>query len=382
MTDLLRNIRVLDLTRLLPGPLCTLHMADQGAEVIKVEDTGSGDYARSEMALNTSMSHLFHILNRGKRSITLDLRDSEGRDQLLALVRTADVVIESFRPGVMDRLGIGPATLRAVKPDLIVCSLSAYGQTGPRAQQPAHDNNMLALTGIADQFGRGPSGEIVGPNFQIADIAGGSLTALSAVAMALFRRERTGQGATLDISMAEAALAAAVMPLAAMQLRGGETAPAGADMLTGMLPCYRYYQTKDDRQIAVGALEPKFWRVLCQLIGRDDLAERGRDPSKGEGSVHEEMEKVFRSKSFGEWQHLLSDIEACVTPVLRLDEALQDPQLQARGALYTVHDRDDGPLCLPASPIVVDGDRARPTEPAPRQGEHNGLYLPGKKDGG
>ncbi|MCQ8185384.1 CaiB/BaiF CoA transferase family protein [Parvularcula maris] len=383
MTNLLQGIRVLDLTRLLPGPLCTLYMADQGAEVIKVEDEGAGDYARSEMAMGVSMSHLFHLLNRQKKSVTLDLREPEGRAALLRLVEAADVLVESFRPGVMDRLGLGSAVLREAKPDLIVCSMTAYGQTGPYRSQPAHDNNMLALTGIADQLPRAAGGEIGSPNFQIADIAGGSLTALSSIAMALFRRERTGEGATLDISLAEAALAAAVMPLATMQLRGGETPPPGGDMLTGLLPCYRYYETKDGRQIAMGALEGKFWRAFCEAAGRQDLADKGRDMTRGEGSTHHQTELLFRSRTFDEWRALLEGLEACVTPVLTLSEALNDPHLEERRVFYDVHDHEDGAIRHVASPIVVDGKRARPGQPAPRQGEHNeeilGSRTPGAK---
>jgi crotonobetainyl-CoA:carnitine CoA-transferase CaiB-like acyl-CoA transferase len=375
MTDLLEGIRVLDLTRLLPGPLCTLYMADQGAEVIKIEDEGAGDYARSEMALGISMSHLFHAINRGKKSVTLDLRSDEGREAFFRLLPTADVVVESFRPGAMERLGLGHEVLQEHKQDLIICSMSAYGQTGPRRGEPAHDNNMLALTGIADQLPRTASGEIGSPNFQIADIAGGSLTALSAISMALFRRERTGKGAVLDISLAEAALAAAVMPFATRQLRGGDTPPPGQDMLTGMLPCYRYYETKDGRQIAMGALEPKFWATFCEAAGRPDLTLRGRDMSRGEGSGHHETEALFRTKTFVEWRALLEDLPACVTPVLTLTEALDDPHLKERGAFYSLTDSSDGEILHLASPIVVDGRRAAPNEEAPRQGQHNAQIL-------
>jgi crotonobetainyl-CoA:carnitine CoA-transferase CaiB-like acyl-CoA transferase len=327
------------------------------------------------MALGISMSHLFHLLNRQKKSVTLDLRSPEGRTALLELVRSADVLVESFRPGVMDRLGLGADVLRGAKSDLVICSMTAYGQTGPYRSLPAHDNNMLALTGIADQLSRSVSGEIGSPNFQIADIAGGSLTALSAVAMALFRRERTGQGAVLDISLAEAALAAAVMPLATMQLRGGETPPPGGDMLTGLLPCYRYYETKDGRQIAMGALEAKFWRTFCEKAERPDLADRSRDMTRGEGSAHHETELLFRSRTFAEWRDLLAGVEACVTPVLTLEEALEDPHLQERGVFYEAEDPADGRLLHVASPFVVDGQRSRPNVPAPRQGEHNDELL-------
>jgi crotonobetainyl-CoA:carnitine CoA-transferase CaiB-like acyl-CoA transferase len=373
MVGLLDGIRVLDLTRLLPGPLATMHMADQGAEVIKVEDPGRGDYAREDMAFGMAMSPIFHALNRGKKSVVIDLRTDDGRSDFMDLVEGADIVVESFRPGVMDRLGIGPSTLRARKNDLIICSMSAYGQTGPRRNEPAHDNNMLALTGIADQFPR-QAGRIAAPNYQIADVAGGSLTALAGIAMALFRRERTGEGAFLDISMADGALASAIIPFTSMQLRGEPPKP-GEDILTGLLPCYGYYETKDGRQIAMGALEPKFWQLFCDRAGRPDLMAKGLAMGPEGKAAKAEVADLFRSRTFEEWRALLEDADACVTPVLTLDESLEDPQVTARGMVYEADDPQDGTMLRLASPFVVNGERARPSAPAPRHGEHSAEYL-------
>ncbi|MEM6748108.1 MAG: CoA transferase [Pseudomonadota bacterium] len=378
MTALLEGVRVLDLTRLLPGPLCTMHLADQGAEVIKVEDKNRGDYARSDMAFGVSMSHLFHAVNRGKRSITLDLSSDDDRNAFLALVDTADVVVESFRPGVMDRLGVSHAQLRARKPSLIICAMTAYGQTGPLAEEPAHDNNMLALSGIADQFPR-VDGAAHAPNYQIADVAGGSLTALSAIAMALFRRERTGEGATLDISLSEGAVASAVMAFATKQLHG-ELPPAGADILTGLLPCYNYYETKDGRQIAVGALEPKFWAAFCALVGRPDLLPKGIALGAQSDQAKKQVAGLFRSKTFSEWSALLQGSNTCVTPVQTLAEAEEDTHFTARGLFYKAIDPKDGEMMRIGSPIVVDGVRAKPRSPAPRQGEHNKAYVTEKEN--
>jgi crotonobetainyl-CoA:carnitine CoA-transferase CaiB-like acyl-CoA transferase len=350
-----------------------MHLADQGAEVIKIEDPGRGDYARLDMAVGVSMSHIFHAINRGKKSVILDLREDEGREALLSLVDTADVLVESFRPGVMDRLGIGHETLRKRKPSLIVCAMTAYGQSGPLRDEPAHDNNMLALTGIADQFPR-VDGHAVSPNYQIADVAGGSLTALSAIAMALFRRERTGEGATLDISLAEGALASAVLPFSTRQLHG-HTPAAGEDMLTGALPCYGYYQTKDDRQMACGALEIKFWLAFCEAAGRSDLASKGHLMGDDGKAAKEEVAALFRKKTRDEWTELLKGTECCVTPVLSLDEAMEAPHLTERGILYEAEDPVDGKMPRLASPVVVDGERAKPLAPAPRHGEHDDEVL-------
>ncbi|MEM9839323.1 MAG: CoA transferase [Pseudomonadota bacterium] len=373
MVGLLDGIRVLDLTRLLPGPLCTMHLADQGAEVIKIEDKKRGDYARTDMAFGVSMSHLFHAINRGKKSVKLDLGEPTDREAFLSLVDSTDIVVESFRPGVMDRLGLGHAALRERKPSLIVCSLTAYGQTGPLAEEPAHDNNMLALAGIADQFPR-MDGAAASPNYQIADVAGGSLTALSAITMALVRRERTGKGATLDISLAEGALASAVMAFATRQLHG-RTPEAGADILTGLLPCYGYYATKDGRQIAVGALEPKFWAAFCSLVGRPDLLPKGLAMGDGAGTAKADIAALFRSKTFDEWTTLLAGSGTCITPVKTLDEAITDSHFNARGVVYEATDPEDGQMLRLASPFVVDGERAKPAEPAPRHGEHTEDYL-------
>lgn len=375
MTALLDGIRVLDLTRLLPGPLCTMHLADQGAEVIKIEDPKRGDYARSDMAFGMSMSHLFHAINRGKKSIILDLANDPGREAFLSLVDSADVVVESFRPGVLDRLGLGHAFLRERKASLIICALTAYGQTGPLAGEPAHDNNMLALAGIADQFPR-VDGAAASPNYQIADVAGGSLTGLSAIAMALFRRERTGEGATLDISLTEGAIASAVMAFATRNIHG-KAAEAGKDLLTGMLPCYAYYQTKDDRQIAVGALEPKFWAQFCAVAGRPDLTAKGLAFGPEGETAKREIAELFRSRTYEEWSTLLEGSGTCVTPVKSLDEALEDPHLEARGIFFQADDPEDGTMMRVASPFVVDGERSRPAARAPRHGEHDDDILNG-----
>jgi crotonobetainyl-CoA:carnitine CoA-transferase CaiB-like acyl-CoA transferase len=369
---LLDGITILDMTRLLPGPLATMHLADQGATVIKIEDRAKGDYARSDLALGKSMSALFHALNRGKASVALDLKAPAEREHFLALVDKADVVVESFRPGVMDSLGLGPAALRARRPALIVCSITAYGQTGPLAAHPAHDNNMCGYSGIADQFPRGPDDRIAAPNFQIADIAGGGLTAAMAIAMALLRRERTGVGATIDLAMSEASLAAAIMPFAMRQAFGATPRP-GSDILTGALACYGYFRCKDAKHIAMGALEPKFWRLFCGAVGRPDWIMRQMSLGDAAEALRAEMAEMFLTRTRDEWTALLEPIEACVTPVLSLDEAIAHEQFAARGLFSSFTDAVDGTFVRIGAPFLVDGERAMPTAPAPRHGEHSAL---------
>lgn len=367
---LLKGITVLDLTRLLPGPMATMHLADQGADVIKVEDRAKGDYARSDLALGKSMSALFHAVNRGKKSVALDLKATSDKAAFLQLVDGADVVVESFRPGVMESLGLGPATLRNRNPALIVCSITAYGQSGPLATHPAHDNNMCGYNGVADQFARSDDNQIAAPNFQIADIAGGGLTAVMAITMALLRREREGLGATIDLAMSEASLAAAVMPFA-MRQAFGATPKAGQDILTGALACYGYFRCKDDKHIAVGALEPKFWRAFCAAVGRPEWIMRQMSLADAAEDLRAEMSELFLTKTRDEWAEKLEPVKACVTPVLSLEEAIAHEHFLERGLFSTFEDAQDGAFTRIGAPFLVDGERAMPSAPAPRHGEHS-----------
>ncbi|MGJ3231065.1 MAG: CaiB/BaiF CoA transferase family protein [Oceanicaulis sp.] len=372
MAGLLEGVKVLDLTRLLPGPLCTLHLADQGADVVKIEDPHAGDYARTDLAFGVSMSHLFHALNRGKRSIRLDLKSEDGRAALLELVRDADVLVESFRPGTLEKLGLAPDRLQAGNPGLVVCRISAYGQTGPLADKAAHDINMVGYAGLASQF---PShgGRLRLPGFQIADVAGGALTAAAAISMALVRKVRDGQGAVLDVAMAEAALSAGVTAFAMTQFHGRSPEPE-ADVLTGLLPCYGFYATKDGGQIAMGALEPKFWRAFCALVDRPDLEDKGLAVGPDGEHVKAELEKLFATKPLGKWTELLDGADCCVTPVLSIEQALTLPHFAERGLVYEAEDPVDGVMTRIGGAFLVDGERVKPAAPAPRHGEHDGDY--------
>ena len=278
MTAPLAGVRVLDLTRLLPGPMATLYLADLGADVVKIEDTAAGDYARTLDPSGPQPSACFRALNRGKRSVSLDLRHPDGRAAFFALVRTAHVVIEGFRPGVVAALGVDHAAVAAVNPAIVYCSLTGYGQDGPRAAAAGHDINYLGYAGVLEQTGSAGGAPVLG-NVQIADLLGGAATAAIAILAALLPARTRGEGRYLDVAMADGALAHNVFALHALEQHGA-TAPRGEDLLTGGVPCYGVYATRDGRFLAVGALERKFWQALCDAGGRAGAAPR-RAPGPG-----------------------------------------------------------------------------------------------------
>ena len=280
MSGPLAGLRVLDLSRLLPGGFCSLLLADFGADVIKVEDTGMGDYVRwappfYEGADRTAASALFLSLNRNKRSIRVDLKSEQGREVLLRLARDADVLLESFRPGVMDRLGVGYETLREANPGLVYCAITGYGQDGPLRDRAGHDMNYLGRIGLL-----GLSGDADGPPVQaagqIADLGGGALMAAFGILAALRERDRTGEGQFVDSSMADGALSWLAM-VAARYFAEGRTPRRGELELAGSLVCYRPYRCSDG-WVTLGALEPKFWQACCRGVGREDLIERQFEP--------------------------------------------------------------------------------------------------------
>jgi alpha-methylacyl-CoA racemase len=316
----LHGVRVLDLTRLLPGPFAARQLADLGADVIKIEDTGAGDYAHAPVRA---------LVNQGKRAIRIDLKQPAGLSALLRLCASADVLVEGFRPGVMQRLGAGYEAVRSVNPRIVYCSISGFGQSGPLSQMPGHDINYTALAGVADQVGN-TSGPALS-NLPLADQLGGTMTAVRDILAALFDAARSGRGRHLDVAITDGVLSQAVLPLAALH-EYGRVQPIGKGNLTGALACYGFYRTADDRHVAVGALERKFWDALCHRLGREDLSPLHRT---GERSVEEqvrgELRAIFAARPLAHWAALFAEGEACVTPVLRLDESLAHPHFQARG---------------------------------------------------
>lgn len=340
----LAGLRVLDLTRLLPGPVATMHLADLGAEVIKIEDTGAGDYARAmgpdERATNPEGgdSLFFRIVNRNKKSLRLDLKRAAGVEIFLRLAKEVDVIFESFRPGVVDKLGIGYETVKAINPRIVYCAITGYGQTGPWADLAGHDLNYLAISGLLDQIGTHDgfnSGAPAIPNLQIGDLLGGALTPLLGVLAAVIGAKATGIGSHVDVAMTDAVLAHNIFPLVTT-LAHGKPAPRGADLLTGGVPCYGVYPTADGRYLAVGALEPKFWEQVCSVIDRPDLAPFGLATGSEGRRVKGELAALIASQPLTHWQTVFTDTDCCVTPVLRLDETLNHPQILARQMVVKV----------------------------------------------
>ncbi|HZW14311.1 MAG TPA: CaiB/BaiF CoA-transferase family protein [Noviherbaspirillum sp.] len=329
----LQGIRVIDLTRLLPGPVATMHLADMGAEVIKVEDPGAGDYARTMGHVRNEISQFFIAVNRGKQSIRLDLKNAAQRDELLKMVETADVLVESFRPGVMDKLGVGWEVLRKRNPRLVMCAISGYGHDGPFAQLAGHDINYIGMAGMLEQ-NVGPDGVPALPNLQVGDLLGGAQVAVQGILAALVGARTSGRGRFVDVSMTDAIFAHNIMPLVAVN-NFGRPAQPGRDLLTGGVPCYNVYRTRDDRFMAVGSLELKFWEACCDVLGRPDLKARhwscGQEVGGADAmAVKAELDAIFAQETLATWTERFSSVDCCVTPILRADEAISHPLFRER----------------------------------------------------
>ncbi len=328
----LTGLKVLDLSRLLPGPYATLVLADLGATVDKLEEPGSGDYTRHSPPMKDDTSALFLGLNRNKRSIGVDLKSPAGVATLKGLVKHYDVLVESFRPGVLDRLGVGYEVLSKENPRLIFCSISGYGNTGPDRLKAGHDLNYIARSG-ALAYGGVDGGVPAMPGVQMADIGGGSLFAIIGILAAVNERHTSGKGRFIDVSMTDGSMAFLHMHLAARLLMGSEGTPLarGREALNGGYPCYGLYRTSDARYLAVGSLEPKFFAGVCAAIERPDLLSGAYDVGEAGQKIRAELEKIFASRTLADWVALFRPLDLCVEPVLEGDEILKDPQLQARG---------------------------------------------------
>ncbi len=330
----LAGITILDLTRLLPGPMATLHLADMGATVIKIEDKGVGDYARTMSHVKHEVSQLFIAVNRGKQSLRLDLKNADDRTCFLEMVETGDAVVESFRPGVMDRLGLGWEVLKSRNPKLVMCAITGYGQTGPLAQAAGHDINYIGYAGMLAQT-TDDEGRPVLPNLQVGDLLGGAQTAVQGILAALLAVKMGGPGRFVDVAMTDAVFAHNLMPLLALN-HSGQSAPPARDFLTGGVPCYSVYRCSDGRYMAVGALELKFWEICCEVLQRPDLKAKHWSLGQAIGgeeamAIRAELEKIFATRSMAEWSALFEPADCCVTPVLDIAEAIVHPQAQARG---------------------------------------------------
>ena len=363
----LAGVRVLDLTRLLPGAMATLHLADMGADVVKIEDTEGGDYSRSMGRVRDGMSDSFRLLNRNKRAMRLDLKQARGRDAFLRLARRADVVVEGFRPGVVARLGVGYDAVSALNPRIVYCSISGYGQDGPYAQRAGHDINYIGYAGIGDQIGTRESPVV--PNFQIADLLGGALVPTMGILAALLDARSSGRGRYVDVSMTDAALAHAVFPLLGL-LEQGKAPARGTGMLDGGLPCYNVYRTKDGNFLAVGALEHRFWMNLCDILGTPDLKDKHLVYGADAEPVKARLAAIFATRTRKDWAEALAGADCCVSPVLTIDEALADEQLRARRMIV-----DSGGVTQLALPLKLSEFEFGIERNAPAPGEHTGEIL-------
>lgn len=340
-----------------------MHLADMGADVIKIEDTGAGDYAAPGLR---------GLVHRNKRALCLQLKTDEGVAVLHSLVATADVIVESFRPGVMERLGVGYDALSRINPRIVYCSITGYGQTGPYRDEPGHDLNYCAMTGVSDQIGRAGDPPALS-NIPIADLLGGSLTSAMGILAALFDAQRTGIGRHVDIAMADAMLAHTVIPMLTLVTQG-HTRPAGADKLSGALPWYSIYRTQDERHLAVGALERKFWERFCEVLGRDDLKPfHSQNDAAALKWVRDEVATLIGAAPLADWWRRFEGQNCCVTPVLRLEESLEEPQFQARGMVIP-GDASTGGRQF-GCPVQMSGYRFEVYRPAPEPGQHSDEIL-------
>jgi alpha-methylacyl-CoA racemase len=345
----LEGVVVLDLTRLLPGPYCSMILADLGARVIKIEPP-FGDYMREFDPKLKRNSAFYYAANRNKESISLDLKKGEEKETLLKLVTKADVVMEGFRPGVMDRLGIGYKRLKQENPSLVYCAITGFGQTGPKREMPGHDINLIALGGVLGQIGH-KEGPPVVPTIQLADLTSAFWSAIGILA-AVIRARATGEGSFVDVSMMDSVLS--WLPLHfIMQSTTGKAPSRGDFFLSGMAPCYRVYETSDGRYVALGALEEKFWRIFCEAVNREDLMPHqfSQDPE-----IIGEIEAVFRSKSMKEWRELVENTrDLLISPVNSVQEVMEDPQVKARNMLRNVTHPQEGELAMVAPPFKMSG---------------------------
>jgi crotonobetainyl-CoA:carnitine CoA-transferase CaiB-like acyl-CoA transferase len=394
----LEGIRVLDLSRLLPGGFCSLLLADFGADVVKVEDTGMGDYIRwsppyYEGTHDSAKSALFLSLNRNKRSIRLDLKSEGGREALLALVRDADVVLESFRPGVLERLGVGYERMREENPRIVYCAISGYGQTGPKRDASGHDMNYLGLIGLLGLTGE-RGGEPVQAAGQIADLGGGALMAAFGILAALRERDGdgrpdgrpakderaaggagsgSGEGQLVDVSMADGALSWLAM-VAAAYFADGTVPRRGELPLAGSLICYRPYECADG-WVSLGALEPKFWQAWCRGVGREELvAAQFERPGS---AAHEQVKELFKARSRDEWEAFAREHDCCLEPIMELDEALSSRLVAEREMVVELHQPGaTAPVRQLGVPVKLSrtpGEHAR--LPGPALGEHTEELL-------
>ena len=367
----LEGIRILDLSRLLPGPYCTMLLADFGAEVIKIEEPGRGDYARSFPPFLKDFGYWHLQLNRNKKSVVLDLKSDAGREAFLELAKTADVVVESYRPGVLKKLGIDYETVSKINPKIIYCALTGYGKNGPLAKQADHDIGYVSLAGITNMSGEA-GGKPAIPGVLMADMNSAMAAGMS-ILIALRHAQMTGQGQEIDISLYNVAMT--LMPGAASLYFGsGFVAERGNNWLTGMYANYNIYKTKDNRYVSVGCLEKKFWTNLCTALQRADLIDL-IDDEENHPYLKEQLAFEFEKRTMTEWEAYLKGKDTCVTPVLNFVEACGAEQTSANEMVLTVNDEELGEYKQIGFAMKMSKTPAQLSKRAPRLGEDNEEIL-------
>jgi alpha-methylacyl-CoA racemase len=341
----LRGIKVLDFSTLLPGPLASLMLAEAGADVVKVERPNGGDDMRRFAPEFGADSAVFALLNRGKKSMTIDLKDPAQKARVIEMVRDSDIVIEQFRPGVMDRLGLGYDALREIKPRIVYCSITGYGQSGPKAQVAGHDLNYLAETGMLSNSADANGHPVLPPGL-IADIGGGALPAVFNILLALRHAESSGVGCKLDVSMSDNLFAWQYTPLA-LSFVGQQSKP-GSELNFGGSPRYQLYPTADGRYLAAAPMEQKFWDAFCELIGLEAAL---RDDSRDPGKTMAAVERIIAQRTSTQWRETFAGMDVCCSIVLTMNEALADPHFTERGLFKSTV--KSGAATMPALPVPL-----------------------------
>lgn len=371
MTGPLAGIKVLDLTRLLPGNLCTLLLADLGADVLKVEMPRHGDYTRNLGPRKKSDSYVHFLLNRNKRSMTLNLKHAKGKEIFLALVRESDVLVENFRPGVMERLGLGYDVLRRHNPRLVYCAISGFGQTGPYRQRAGHDLNYLGFAGALDLFGHeGGPPEV--PGLPVADL-GGALMACSGILAALIARGTSGSGQLVDVSLTDAVVYCLGL-YAAWYFATGVSPKRGDHMLLGKYPCYAIYETLDGSYLTVACIEDHFWKNLCMALERVSYIDLQWSDEHRE-DIFNDFKCIFRSKSRREWMEYFSMWDVCVGPSYSLEEATKDPHLLHRQMFTKLVHPVEGEIQQLGIPIRLSATPGSLRLPPPLLGQDTAAVL-------
>ncbi len=374
----LDGIKVIDLSLLLPGPLCSQHLADLGAEVIKIENPRAADGTRYMGSRITQGEHsesaMFLLLNRNKKSLTLNIKRESGREILLKLLQEADILLEGFRPGTMAEMGIGYEQLKDKFPRLIYCAISGYGATGPDSHLAGHDANFVARSGLLAITGE-KNGPPILPGFQVADIGGGTLIALAGILAALYAREKTGRGQFVDVSMLDGAFNFLHL-YAAKAIAAGENPQRGNEPLSGQLPNYSVYQTGDGKFVMLAALEERFFRTFLRLIGREDIL-TGKDiySESDRETIRQQVAAFFLSKKRAELTALFENPDTCLSPVNELSEALHDRQLLARGLVRNQEHPTLGSFTMIGSPFFLSETPVSYRLHPPAHGEHTGEIL-------